>query len=197
MSDVDTGSMNEQHARHALGLDHGEANDLRSTAPNARKRPRGRPFAKGNPGRPVGLRHRRTLAAEALLDGEAEVITRKCIELAKAGDTFCIKLVLERLVPPRKELPIQFTLPPLQSGSDLTAAMAAILKAVADGKILLGQALEFAKLLEAYGRTASASDPDDLSNLTDEALRSRILRAQAKVAAIDIDWVEAAGPQAD
>ena len=194
MSDVDTGSMN---GWHALGIDHSEAADLRSNAPNAPKRPRGRPFAKGNPGRPVGLRHRRTLAAEALLDGEAEVITRKCIELAKAGDTFCIKLVLERLVPPRRELPIQFTMPPLQSGSDLTAAMAAILKAVADGKVLLGQALEFAKLLECYGRIASVNDPSDLSCLTDAQLRSRILQTQARAAAVDIDWVEAAGPQAD
>jgi hypothetical protein len=37
---------------------------------------RGRPFAKGNPGRRKGARHRATVAAEALLDGEAEALTR-------------------------------------------------------------------------------------------------------------------------
>src|SRR6476659_8342128 len=40
----------------------------------------------GNPqGKPKGTRHRVTIAAEILLEGEAEAITRKAIELAKAG----------------------------------------------------------------------------------------------------------------
>jgi Family of unknown function (DUF5681) len=51
---------------------------------------RGKPFApgqSGNPkGRPVGSRNRATLAIDALLDGEGEVLTRKAITLAKAGD---------------------------------------------------------------------------------------------------------------
>jgi hypothetical protein len=42
------------------------------------KKQRGRPLAKcqsGNPlGRPYGLRNKATLAAEALLDGEAEIL---------------------------------------------------------------------------------------------------------------------------
>jgi hypothetical protein len=41
----------------------------------------------GNPkGRPHGSRHAVSLAVESLLDGEAAVLTRKCIELAKGGD---------------------------------------------------------------------------------------------------------------
>ena len=41
----------------------------------------------GNPnGKPKGTRHRVTVAAEALMEGEAEAITRKVIELAKEGD---------------------------------------------------------------------------------------------------------------
>ena len=40
----------------------------------------------GNPrGKPQGARHRTTLAAEALLDGEAEGLTRKAIEMALSG----------------------------------------------------------------------------------------------------------------
>ena len=105
---------------------------------------------------------------------------------------------MERILPPRKELPVEFTLPPLQSGSDLTAAMAAILKAAAEGRILLSQAVEFGKLLQLYGQTASASDPDDLAALTDDELRARILRVQARTG-IDIDWhaegEAATGPQ--
>ncbi|MBO0906525.1 hypothetical protein [Jiella sonneratiae] len=33
-------------------------------------------FARGKPGRPRGARHKTTLAIEALLDGEAEELTR-------------------------------------------------------------------------------------------------------------------------
>jgi hypothetical protein len=51
-----------------------------------RGRPRGPPFEKGcsdNPaGRPYGLRSRATQMAEALLDGEAEVPTRKVVGLS-------------------------------------------------------------------------------------------------------------------
>jgi uncharacterized protein DUF5681 len=47
---------------------------------------RGRPFKPGQSGnpkdRPKGARNRATIAAESLLDGEAEALTRKAIELA-------------------------------------------------------------------------------------------------------------------
>src|SRR5688572_12089727 len=56
-------------------------------------------FQPGNPGRRPGVRNRATMAAMALLEGETEAITRKAVELAKAGDTVALKLVLERLLP--------------------------------------------------------------------------------------------------
>ena len=76
---------------------------------------RGRPFEpgqSGNPaGRPKGARNRSTVAAEALLDGEAEALTRKAIELALAGDTTALRLCMERLVPPRKDRSTPIALP--------------------------------------------------------------------------------------
>ena len=66
---------------------------------------RGRPFEPGHPGgpgRPAGSRNRASLAADALLDGEAEELTRKCIELAKTGDTTALRLCMERIAPVRK-----------------------------------------------------------------------------------------------
>ena len=64
---------------------------------------RGGRFKPGNPGRPKGARHKTTLAIEALLDGEAEALTRKAIELAKAGDLVALRLCLDRICPPRKD----------------------------------------------------------------------------------------------
>ena len=52
----------------------------------------------GNPnGRPKGSRNAATLACEALLDGEAEALTRKAIEMALGGDTVALRLCLERI----------------------------------------------------------------------------------------------------
>jgi hypothetical protein len=57
----------------------------------------------GNPtGKPLGARHKTTLAVQALLDGEAEELTRKAVEMALAGDTTALKLCLERISPAYK-----------------------------------------------------------------------------------------------
>ena len=99
-----------------------------------------------------------TVAAEALLDGEAEALTRKAIELALAGDTIALRLCLDRIIPPRRERAVACSLPPLHSAADIAAAMAAIMEAAAAGKILLGEAGQFAKLLETYMRSLEMSE---------------------------------------
>src|SRR3954463_15336798 len=80
----------------------------------------------GNPqGKPKGTRHRVTMAAEILLEGEAEAITRKAIELAKAGDGPALRLCMDRIYPARKDRPVRFGLPPLEKVGDAVAANAA------------------------------------------------------------------------
>ena len=53
-------------------------------------------FAKGksgNPnGRPQGSRNAATLALESLLDGQAEALTQKAIDLALAGDLGALRI---------------------------------------------------------------------------------------------------------
>ena len=59
-------------------------------SPRPPERVRGRPFEKGRSGNPLGRRvgccNKTTLAAAALLAGEAEALTRKAVELAVVGD---------------------------------------------------------------------------------------------------------------
>jgi Family of unknown function (DUF5681) len=120
--------------------------------------PKGR---SGNPrGKPTGARHRTTLAAEALLDGQAEALTRKAVELALAGDSTALRLCLDRILPPRRERPVRFKLPLLQSPADSAAAMAAIATAVAVAKITPGEAAELSKFVEAYVKALEASEFD-------------------------------------
>jgi Family of unknown function (DUF5681) len=135
------------------------------TADNtARKQRRGRPFSKGasgNPGgRPAGTRNKAILAMEALLDGEAEAITRVAVDKAKEGDATALRLCLERILPPRKDRPVSFSLPQLGTVTDAPAATAAIVAAVAAADITVSEGSELAKLVDTYVRAVEASDLD-------------------------------------
>jgi hypothetical protein len=47
----------------------------------------------GNPaGRPKGVRNRATAALEKILDGDAEAILNKAVEMAKDGDPVAMRL---------------------------------------------------------------------------------------------------------
>ena len=119
---------------------------------------RGRPFEPGNPGRPRGSRNKATLAMEALLDGEHDVLTRKAIDLAKRGDIAALRLCLERLLPPRKDRPVAFEFPQIDSVEDAPKAMAAIAAAVADGSLTPMEAAELSKVVHGYTRAVETTD---------------------------------------
>ena len=72
------------------------------------------------------------------------------MELALAGDTVALRLCLERLLPPRRERPVRFALPRLESAADAIAATAAITRAVAAGELTPGEAAELRRLLGGY-----------------------------------------------
>jgi hypothetical protein len=119
-----------------------------------------RPGQSGNPaGRPKGARNRSTIAAESLLEGEAEALTRKAIQLALAGDVTALRLCIERLVPPRKDRPISLELPPITSAADASNAVAAVLGAVADGRITPSEAIAVTGLIETLSRAIPAEPP--------------------------------------
>src|SRR5215216_2194924 len=102
--------------------------EIENTGPEqtrSRGNPAWQPGVSGNPdGRPKGARNKTTLAVEQLLDGEAEAITRKAIELAKQGDIQAIRICMDRLCPSRKDRPVTFALPKLESAADAVGAAA-------------------------------------------------------------------------
>jgi hypothetical protein len=107
----------------------------------------------GNPaGRPQGALNRATLAAQALLDGEAEALTRKAVELALEGNMAALKLCLERLLPPRKERPLTLTLPDVSGADSLPRLTAALLAAVGNGELTAGEAAGLSTLAANHGK---------------------------------------------
>ena len=121
-----------------------------------------KPGQSGNPsGRPKGARNRATLALEAILEGEAEAITRKVIELALDGDTVALRLCLDRIAPARRDRHIAFALPPVATASDAVTASAALVAAVADGELTPSEAAELGKLVDTVIRSIELTDVQD------------------------------------
>jgi hypothetical protein len=103
---------------------------------NGERRADGRfaPGVSGNPsGRPKGARNKTTMAVEALLDGEAEVLTRKIMHKALDGDTAALQFCVARLLAPRRDRPVEVDLPDIASADDAVKAARAILAACAAG----------------------------------------------------------------
>jgi hypothetical protein len=123
----------------------------RKSSQNTGRDRKGR-FGPGNPGKPKGSRHRATQAVEALLDGEAEALTRKAVELALEGDTTALRLCLERIAPPRREAPVTVDLPAIVTADDLPKAIAALLQATARGDLTPGEAGRLAALVGEAGK---------------------------------------------
>ena len=112
-----------------------------------------KPGQSGNPtGRPAGVRNRATMAAQALLDGESEALTRKAVEMALEGNMAALKLCLERLVPPRKERPLSVDLPAFDGVDALPSVTAALLRAVAAGDLTAGEAGALGQLVASHAK---------------------------------------------
>jgi len=123
-------------------------------AENSAKKQRGKPFEKGqsgNPrGKPKGARHRTTILAEKLMADDAEAVVTAVIEAAKSGDMQAARIILDRICPPRKDSPLTFALPKIESAADAANAMSAIIVAVAAGEMSPGEATEIARLIESF-----------------------------------------------
>lgn len=119
-------------------------------------RVRGRPFAKGNGGRPPGSKNKNALVLTALLDGEREELVRTGIELAKAGNIPMLKFFLDRTLP--RERAITIELPKMEFADDAVEALGALTSAVCGGKITPGEAAHLAALINSYARAIDIAD---------------------------------------
>ena len=112
-----------------------------------------KPGQSGNPaGRPKGALHKTTKAALELMEGEMEVVTRKCIDEAKGGNMVAMKLVLDRIVPQSRSRRIQLDLPPIETAADCLKAQGIITAAMAAGDLSPDEAETAANVVEMKRR---------------------------------------------
>jgi len=115
-------------------------------------------FGPGNPGKPRGTRHKATQAALALLDGEAEALTRQAVTMALAGDGAALRLCLDRIAPPRRDAPVQFDLPRMATARDAAQAAVAVLDAVASGELTPTEGAQIMALVDTFRRTLETTE---------------------------------------
>lgn len=117
---------------------------------------RGRPFSKGNPGRPKGSKNKSTAILGQLLAGQAEELLRKAIECAKGGDESMLKFLLKPLLP--RERTINIDLPPIHHVDDAIEIFASIIQAVAEGEISPSEGAALGALIRSQTETIKLSD---------------------------------------
>lgn len=144
---------------------------------------RGRPFQRGAPspnpsGRPLGSKNRTTIAAELLLEGEAEAITRKAVELALAGDLTAIRLCFDHIFPLRRGRRICIDLASVNIVEEGPGVLAAIVAAAAAGELTLEDAADLSKLVESlikYKEMSRRLMPLKIEQMSDDQLEQFLL----------------------
>ena len=155
-------------------IDDGEIVDPGESREEARNSTQFQKGQSGNPtGRPKGARNKSTLAAEALLDGEAEVLTRKVIELAKDGDRTALRLCFDRLLPVRRSRPVIFDLPDTSTPEGILAAHDAVLAAVATGEVTPEEAQIICGLIDTRRRAIDTYELERRMSALEHKLEGR------------------------
>ena len=83
------------------------------------------------------------------------------IEAAKAGDLKAAELLLARIWPPRRGRSVRIELAPIESAAGVSAAMAAVVDAMAAGEITPDEAATIAGILEARRKVIETQELAD------------------------------------
>jgi hypothetical protein len=117
-----------------------------------------KPGKSGNPaGRPKGVKDRRVALREKLFlhaDQLIEIVTL----CAKSGDMTAMRIVMERIIPPLREDPINVTVPKIECVADCAHAQSEVIQAVACGEILASEGQAISNLIEAQRRAYETTE---------------------------------------
>src|SRR5262245_34743710 len=102
----------------------------------------------------------RTMAAMALLEGEAEMLTQCAIDAAHDGDIRALKLALDRIIPPRRRPIVQIDLQRLEDFQGAADAHRRVIQATLDGALSLDDAERLSKLINDHMQVADLGEYD-------------------------------------
>jgi hypothetical protein len=128
------------------------------------KRPRGKPFARGNPGRPPGAKNHRTRVTERLSIEQENALHALGYQLAMEGELQMLKYFLNRTLP--KDRCIRIDLTPYQIDlspggilpTEAADVIAATLQAVCSGEITPAEGAHVAAVANQYTHALDIAD---------------------------------------
>src|SRR5471030_2729754 len=133
-------------------------------------------FQKGQapgPGRPPGSLNKSTLLLDQLASAATEAIVRSVQERAEQGDMYAAAILLARTWPRRRGRPVQLDLPSVTDTGGLVGAQAAVIAAMAGGKISPEEAASVASVLETQRRAIETNDHEKRLQELEEEARTR------------------------
>ena len=148
----------------------------RKNAPSTR----GRPFKKGNPGRPQGSKNRTTELAERLMAKDVEGVVDAVITAARNGDMAACRIILDRLVPIRRGRPVEITLPPAIDAIGVADASAEVVAAVGAGELTPEEGRTLAEILEARRRAIETSELERRLEVIEDAMKLKNIAAEER-----------------
>jgi hypothetical protein len=92
------------------------------------------------------------------MEGDAEKLSRKAIDMALAGDATALRLCLDRIAPAPRDRTIAFVLPAIVRAEDAPGALAAIIAGVAEGSISPSEAASMATLVDRWRAAFETSE---------------------------------------
>jgi hypothetical protein len=128
--------------------------------PNA-PRTRGVPFAKGNCGRPRGIKDKRAALSEALASGDWASIVQRMAAKAKKGDVAAARLFFDRLWLVPKGRRVALGLPRTDSAQGVADAMAMVVDALSRGDLDVTEASQVQGVLESQRLALHTADLAD------------------------------------
>ena len=124
-------------------------------------KPKGFRFGAGNKygkGRPAGSRNQATLALEKMMADDGAAVVQAILDAAKGGDMTAARIIVDRIVPPRKDRPVVVDLPKIESAADIPQATTAILEATAAGDLTPSEGAALVNMVEAHRKALETAE---------------------------------------
>lgn len=85
--------------------------------------------------------------AKQLFADDVESVCKAVIDKAKSGDMYAAKIILDRLLPAKKDTPVNIQLPEITTSHDVLKAVQCVTQATADGTITPSEGEALARIL--------------------------------------------------
>lgn len=110
--------------------------------------------------------------AQSLLENDVEAICTRLLIEAKEGNIQAIKIVMDRILPARKELPMALDLPEIKTPTDLLNAISAITSAVGSGIISPSEGEALSRIIDINLKAVALQDFEKRLILLEETKKS-------------------------